>query len=108
MFNLHVIVINYGKPVAHLNMCYSLIAIKLNGSSFVGRVVENQRQCLISIVIMRLSNKLSMCLISLIATEVSCMSLVPMAVYNQRKLIISESFRSIHWLIKEIFDFDYN
>ena len=39
---LRVIVIDYGKPVAHLNTCYSLIAITLNGSSIVGRVADNQ------------------------------------------------------------------
>ena len=88
MLNLPVIVTNYGKPVTHLNMCYSLIAITLNGISFVGRFVENQRQSLISIVVMRLSCQLNMCQ-SLIAITVNCISMtVWRVVENQRQCLI--------------------
>ena len=64
MFNLPVIVINYGKSLAQLNICKSLIAITLNGIICVGWVVENQKQCLISIVVIRLYCQLSMILLS--------------------------------------------
>ena len=70
---LHVIVINYSKPVDKSKYVLFLNCNYTEWLFLCGKGCRESRQCLISIVVMRLSCQLNMCQF-LIAITVNCIS----------------------------------